>query len=217
MGSGEGGAPGKKEAKEKVDVGRGGAESGTRLQGGGGTQGLAECQAQAQGAGDGTTSPCPVFFSPARLEGFPLFLQYSDGVFYDLDSSKHPSYMDPEGMVDSLWGWTEPPPSLAASYEPFDPSAASLGHFQGLQLSYLPVSYGPSGQLEAASGPGPSTYPEEDFGVQPLPPICPVPQVLAHLKTRSSRWMAQPWRCPTVSPRRPWQPEGKGEEHLTQV
>nr|XP_020827458.1 transcription factor Spi-B isoform X2 [Phascolarctos cinereus] len=117
-----------------------------------------------------SSEPCPTMLTleAAQLEDSHFSCQYSDGVFYDLDSSKHPGYTDPEGMVDSLWGWTEPPPSLATAYEPFDPSAASLGQFQGLQLSYLPVSYGAIGQLEPAPGPGLSTYPEGDFGGQPL-------------------------------------------------
>ncbi|KAM9039428.1 transcription factor Spi-B isoform 1-T1 [Sarcophilus harrisii] len=76
---------------------------------------------------------------------------------------------------DSLWGWTEPPPSLAPAYEPFDASAASLGQLQGVQLSYLPVGYAPGGQLEPAPGAGLGAYPEEDFRGQSQAPFAPFP------------------------------------------
>ncbi|XP_074163993.1 transcription factor Spi-B isoform X2 [Sminthopsis crassicaudata] len=112
----------------------------------------------------------------AQLEDSQFSCQYSDGVFYDLDSSKPPSYLEPEGMVDSLWGWTEPPTGLAPppglAYEPFEPSAPPLGPLPGVPLSYLPLGYAPGGQPQP--GPGLS-YPEEDFGGQAQAPFAPFP------------------------------------------
>ncbi|KFO26182.1 Myosin-binding protein C, fast-type [Fukomys damarensis] len=107
--------------------------------------------------------------------------QYPDGVFYDLDSCKHPGYPDSEGAPDSLWGWTEAPPVPATPYEAFDPAAAStFGHPQGPQLCYGPSAYGPAGTLEPAPsletpGPGLPAYPTEDFTGQTLGPLAFAP------------------------------------------
>uniref|UniRef100_A0A9L0K9U7 ETS domain-containing protein n=1 Tax=Equus asinus TaxID=9793 RepID=A0A9L0K9U7_EQUAS len=89
---------------------------------------------------------------------------YPDGVFYDLDSCKHPGYPDSEGAPDSLWGWTEAPAVPAASFEAYDPA-----------LCYGPSAYSPAGSLDLApslEAPGPDfrAYPTEDFPSQPLYP-----------------------------------------------
>ncbi|XP_036163052.1 transcription factor Spi-B isoform X2 [Myotis myotis] len=113
----------------------------------------------------------------AQLDG-PHFscLQYPDGIFYDLDSCKHPGYSDSEGAPDSLWGWTEVPAVPATSYEAFDPAVATFSHPQDAQLCYGPSStYSPVGSLNPAAsleapGPGFPAYPTEDFACQTLGP-----------------------------------------------
>ncbi|XP_037373022.1 transcription factor Spi-B isoform X3 [Talpa occidentalis] len=111
----------------------------------------------------------------AQLDGPHFSCLYPDGVFYDLDSCKHPGYPDSEGAPDSLWGWTEAPPVPAASYEAFDPSAVPFGHPQGIQLCYGPSTYSAAGSLDPipsleAPGPGFPAYPTEDFASQTLGP-----------------------------------------------
>ncbi|ELK30157.1 Transcription factor Spi-B [Myotis davidii] len=102
--------------------------------------------------------------------------QYPDGIFYDLDSCKHPGYSDSEGAPDSLWGWTEVPAVPATSYEAFDPAAATFSHPQDAQLCYGPSStYSPVGSLNPAASleapaPGFPAYPTEDFACQTLGP-----------------------------------------------
>ena len=75
--------------------------------------------------------PASSFFSPVPVRIFPLAQnggwglpegwddpsssprphQYPDGVFYDLDSCKHPSYPDSEG-ASGEWPWPSQPPDL---------------------------------------------------------------------------------------------------------
>ncbi|XP_047385562.1 transcription factor Spi-B isoform X1 [Sciurus carolinensis] len=117
----------------------------------------------------------------AQLDG-PHFscLQYSDGVFYDLDSCKHSSYPDSEGAPDSLWGWAEPPPVPATSYEAFDPAVATYSHPSAVQLCYGPSTYSSTGTLDPApsletSGPSLPAYPTEDFTCQTLGPLVCAP------------------------------------------
>nr|KAF6267364.1 Spi-B transcription factor [Pipistrellus kuhlii] len=110
----------------------------------------------------------------AQLDG-PHFscLQYPDGIFYDLDSCKHPGYPESEGAPDSLWGWTEVPAAPPASYEAFDPATAVFSHPQDAPLCYGPSpAYSPAGGLAPAAsleapGPGFPAYPTEDFACQP--------------------------------------------------
>ncbi|XP_054444756.1 transcription factor Spi-B isoform X1 [Pteronotus mesoamericanus] len=113
----------------------------------------------------------------AQLDGQHFSCLYPDGVFYDLDSGKHPSYPDSEGAPDSLWGWTEAPAVPATSYEVFDPAVVTFSHPQDVQLCYGPSStYNPVGSLDPATsleapGPGFPAYPTEDFpGQTPGPP-----------------------------------------------
>ncbi|KAG8521459.1 DNA polymerase delta catalytic subunit [Galemys pyrenaicus] len=111
----------------------------------------------------------------AWLDGPHFSCLYPDGVFYDLDSCKHPGYPDSEGAPDSLWGWAEAPPVPATSYEAFDQPAAPFGHPQGLQLCYGPSTYSAAGSLDPipsleAPGPGFPAYPTDDFASQPLGP-----------------------------------------------
>ncbi|XP_049756806.1 transcription factor Spi-B isoform X1 [Elephas maximus indicus] len=117
----------------------------------------------------------PLCLSLARLDGPHFSCLYSDGVFYDLDSCKHPSYPDAEGAPDSPWGWTEAPPAPPALYEAFDPTSATFGHSQGVPLCYGPSTYSPAGGLDPvpsleALGPSLSMYPTEDFTSQTLSP-----------------------------------------------
>ncbi|EHB05687.1 Transcription factor Spi-B [Heterocephalus glaber] len=116
----------------------------------------------------------------AQLDGPHFSFLYPDGVFYDLDSCKHPGYPDSEGAPDSLWGWTEAPPVPAAPYEAFDPAAATFGPPQAAQLCYGPSAYSPAGTLEPAPsletpGPGLPAYPTEDFAGQTLGPLAYAP------------------------------------------
>nr|XP_044607778.1 LOW QUALITY PROTEIN: transcription factor Spi-B [Equus asinus] len=112
----------------------------------------------------------------AQLEGPHYSCLYPDGVFYDLDSCKHPGYPDSEGAPDSLWGWTEAPAVPAASFEAYDPAVATFSHPQVVQLCYGPSAYSPAGSLDLApslEAPGPDfrAYPTEDFPSQtPRPP-----------------------------------------------
>nr|KAF6408125.1 Spi-B transcription factor [Molossus molossus] len=112
----------------------------------------------------------------AQLDGPHFSCLYPEGIFYDLDSCKHPSYPDSEGAPDSLWGWTEVPAVPATSYEAFDPAVATFGHPQDVQLCYGPSSnYSPVGSLNPATsvetpGPGFPSYPTEDFTSQTLGP-----------------------------------------------
>ncbi|XP_015981210.2 transcription factor Spi-B isoform X2 [Rousettus aegyptiacus] len=116
----------------------------------------------------------------AQLDGPHFSCLYPDGIFYDLDSCKHPSYPDSEGAPDSLWGWTEAPLVPAASYEAFDPAVAAFGHPQGVQLCYGPSTYSSVGSLDQgpsleAPGPGFPAYPTEDFPSQTLGPSACAP------------------------------------------
>ncbi|XP_076987159.1 transcription factor Spi-B isoform X1 [Tamandua tetradactyla] len=109
----------------------------------------------------------------AQLDGPHFSCLYPDGVFYDLDSCKHPGYTDADGAPDSLWDWA--PPAPATQYEAFDPAAAAFGHPQGVQLCYGPSTYSPVGGLDPppsleAPGPGLPTYPTENFASQTLAP-----------------------------------------------
>ncbi|CAK7300037.1 Transcription factor Spi-B [Vulpes lagopus] len=114
----------------------------------------------------------------AQLDGPHFSCLYPDGVFYDLDSCKHPSYPDSEGASDSLWGWDLSPAVPATSYEAFNPAVATFSHPQGVQLCYGPSgpsTYSPVGSLEPApslEAPGPSfpVYPTEDFTSQTVVP-----------------------------------------------
>ncbi|XP_039734507.1 transcription factor Spi-B [Pteropus medius] len=122
----------------------------------------------------------PLRLSPSRLEGPHFSCLYPDGIFYDLDSCKHPSYPDSEGAPDSLWGWTEAPLVPATSYEAFDPAVATFGHPQGVQLCYGPSTYSSAGSLDPtpsleAPGPGFPAYPTEDFTGQTLGPSACAP------------------------------------------
>ncbi|ELK18502.1 transcription factor Spi-B [Pteropus alecto] len=115
-----------------------------------------------------------------QLEGPHFSCLYPDGIFYDLDSCKHPSYPDSEGAPDSLWGWTEAPLVPATSYEAFDPAVATFGHPQGVQLCYGPSTYSSAGSLDPtpsleAPGPGFPAYPTEDFTGQTLGPSACAP------------------------------------------
>uniref|UniRef100_A0A8D2DY23 Spi-B transcription factor n=1 Tax=Sciurus vulgaris TaxID=55149 RepID=A0A8D2DY23_SCIVU len=116
----------------------------------------------------------------AQLDGPHFSCLYSDGVFYDLDSCKHSSYPDSEGAPDSLWGWAEPPPVPATSYEAFDPAVATYSHPSAVQLCYGPSTYSPTGTLDPApsletSGPSLPAYPTEDFTCQTLGPLVCAP------------------------------------------
>nr|XP_025705474.1 transcription factor Spi-B isoform X2 [Callorhinus ursinus] len=111
----------------------------------------------------------------AQLDGPHFSCLYPDGVFYDLDSCKHPSYPDSEGASDSLWGWDLSPAVSAASYEAFNPAVATFSHPQSVQLCYGPSTYSPVGNLDPApslEAPGPSfpAYPTEDFTSQTMGP-----------------------------------------------
>ncbi|XP_006868212.1 PREDICTED: transcription factor Spi-B isoform X2 [Chrysochloris asiatica] len=108
----------------------------------------------------------------AQLDGPHFSCLYSDGIFYDLDNCKHPSYPDTEGTPDSLWGWTEAPPAL---YETFNPTSSTFSHPQAVAACYGPSTYSPAGGLDLvpnleALGPGLPVYPTEDFACQTLGP-----------------------------------------------
>ncbi|KAK2507404.1 hypothetical protein MC885_019726 [Smutsia gigantea] len=106
----------------------------------------------------------PLCVSPSRLDGPHFSCLYPDGVFYDLDSCKHPSYPDSEGAPDSLWGWDLSPAVPAASYEAFNPTVATFGHPQGVQLCYGPSTYSPTlGPPAYAPYPSPVLSEEEDL------------------------------------------------------
>ncbi|XP_036293550.1 transcription factor Spi-B isoform X2 [Pipistrellus kuhlii] len=119
----------------------------------------------------------------AQLDGPHFSCLYPDGIFYDLDSCKHPGYPESEGAPDSLWGWTEVPAAPPASYEAFDPATAVFSHPQDAPLCYGPSpAYSPAGGLAPAAsleapGPGFPAYPTEDFACQALgtPAYAPYP------------------------------------------
>ncbi|XP_060030934.1 LOW QUALITY PROTEIN: transcription factor Spi-B [Erinaceus europaeus] len=107
----------------------------------------------------------------AQLEAPHFSCLYPDGVFYDLDSCRHPGYPDSEGAPDSLWGWAEAP-AVPATYETLTGPPPS-GPPQAAPLCYS--AFSPGGALDTAPsldtpGPGFPAYPTEDFSSQTLGP-----------------------------------------------